>query len=139
MTATIIVADDDAAIRTVVRQALVRAGYRVQLTETAAGLVKLVGEGVGDVVITDVILPDGNGLDTIPALLAVRPGLRIIVMSAQNTLSTAVRATENGAFDYLPKPIELTRSGQTALAGSRRRHFPLRAPRSTACSGRSSR
>jgi two-component system nitrogen regulation response regulator GlnG len=120
MSATVIVADDDAAIRTVVRQALVRAGYQVRLTETAAGLVKLVGEGVGDVVISDVILPDGNGLDTIPTLLAMRPGLRIIVMSAQNTLSTAVRATENGAFDYLPKPFdlnELVRSVASALEG----------------------
>lgn len=120
MTATVIVADDDAAIRTVVRQALVRAGYQVRLTETAAGLVKLVSDGVGDVVISDVILPDGNGLETIPALLALRPGLRIIVMSAQNTLSTAVRATENGAFDYLPKPFdlnELVQSVASALEG----------------------
>jgi two-component system nitrogen regulation response regulator GlnG len=120
MSATVIVADDDAAIRTVVRQALTRAGYQVRLTETAAGLVKLIEEGAGDVVVTDVILPDGNGLDTIPRLLALRPGLRIIVMSAQNTLSTAVRATEQGAFDYLPKPFdldELTRSIAAALEG----------------------
>ncbi len=107
MKPTIIVADDDAAIRTVVRQALSRAGYDVQLTGTAAGLVKLVEDGRGDVVVTDVMLPDGNGLDTIPRLLAIRPGLRIIVMSAQNTLTTAVRATEQGAFDYLPKPFDL--------------------------------
>ena len=100
MTATIIIADDDAAIRTVVRQAMQRAGYQVLVTETAAGLVKLIAEGRGDVVISDVILPDANGLDTIPQLLELRPGLRVIVMSAQNTLSTAVRATEQGAFDY---------------------------------------
>ena len=120
MTATIIVADDDAAIRTVVRQALTRAGYQVRLTETGAGLIKLVEEGRGDVVVTDVILPDANGLDTIPKLLAIRPGLRVIVMSAQNTLSTAVRATEQGAFDYLPKPFdlnELIRSVAAALEG----------------------
>jgi two-component system nitrogen regulation response regulator GlnG len=120
MTSTVVVADDDAAIRTVVRQALTRAGYAVRLTETAAGLVKLVEDGVGDVVVTDVILPDANGLDTIPRLLALRPGLRVIVMSAQNTLSTAVRATEQGAFDYLPKPFdldELTRSVAAALEG----------------------
>ena len=120
MTATIIVADDDAAIRTVVRQALVRAGYQVRLTETAAGLVSLVEQGLGDVVVTDVILPDGNGLDTIPKLLSLRPGLRVIVMSAQNTLSTAVRATEQGAFDYLPKPFDLNdlvRCVKAALEG----------------------
>ncbi len=120
MTTTVIVADDDAAIRTVVRQALSRAGYEVKLIDTAAGLVKLIEEGIGDVVVTDVILPDANGLDTIPKLLALRPGLRVIVMSAQNTLSTAVRATEQGAFDYLPKPFdlnELIRSVAAALEG----------------------
>ena len=121
MTATIIIADDDAAIRTVVRQAMQRAGYQVLVTETAAGLVRLIAEGRGDVVISDVILPDANGLDTIPKLLDLRPGLRVIVMSAQNTLSTAVRATEQGAFDYLPKPFdlnELTHSVAAALEAS---------------------
>ena len=119
--ATILVADDDAAIRTVVRRALVRAGYLVRTTDTSAGLWKLIDEGIGDVVVSDVILPDSNGLDAIPRILARRPGLPVIVMSAQNTLSTAVRATEQGAFDYLPKPFdldELTRAVASALAGS---------------------
>ena len=119
--ATIIVADDDAAIRTVVRQALTRAGHLVRTTETAAGLWKLVDGGHGDCVITDVILPDGNGLDQVPRIIARRPGLPVIVMSAQNTLSTAVRATEQGAFDYLPKPFdidELARAVGRALAAA---------------------
>ncbi len=105
--ATVVVADDDAAIRTVVRRALTRAGYLVRATETVAGLKRLIDEGVGDVVISDVMFPDGNGLDCLPGLLAQRPGLKVIVVSAQNTLSTAVRATEAGAFDYLPKPFDL--------------------------------
>jgi len=105
--ATVIVADDDAAIRTVVRRALTRAGFLVRTTETAAGLVRLGDDRIGDVVITDVMFPDGNGLDGLPGLLARRPGLKVIVVSAQNTLSTAVRATEAGAFDYLPKPFDL--------------------------------
>ncbi len=116
---TIIVADDDAAIRTVVRRALTRDGYLVRTTESAAGLWRMVDEGAGDVVITDVMFPDGNGLDELPRILARRPGLKVIVMSAQNTLSTAVRATEQGAFDYLPKPFdldELTRAVASALA-----------------------
>ena len=116
---TIIVADDDAAIRTVVRRALTRAGHAVRTTETAAGLARLIDEGVGDVVVSDVMFPDGNGLDSLPGLLARRPGLKVIVISAQNTLSTAVRATEAGAFDYLPKPFdldELTRAVASALA-----------------------
>ncbi|QMW24287.1 nitrogen regulation protein NR(I) [Sandaracinobacteroides saxicola] len=118
----VIVCDDDAAIRTVVRQALLRAGHAVRTTDSAAGLWKLIEEGVGDAVVSDVILPDANGLDMIPLIHAKRPGLPVIVMSAENTLSTAVRATEQGAFDYLPKPFdldELTRAVAAAVAGSR--------------------
>ncbi|MFN3591877.1 MAG: response regulator, partial [Thermaurantiacus sp.] len=119
---TIIIADDDRSIRTVVRQALMRAGHNVRTTDTAAGLWKLVEEGVGDVIVTDVLLPDGNGLDLLPLVSARRPDVPVIVMSAQNTLATAVRATEQGAFDYLPKPFdleELNRTVASALAGTR--------------------
>lgn len=107
MSATILVADDDAAIRTVLNQALGRAGYNVQVTGNAATLWRWVNEGQGDLVITDVVMPDENGLDLIPRIKKVRPQLRCIVMSAQNTLMTAVRATERGAFEYLPKPFDL--------------------------------
>ncbi len=117
----VLVADDDAAIRTVVRQALTRAGHEVKTVDSNAALWKLVDAGEGDVVVTDVVLPDGDGLTAIPRLLARRPGLPVIVMSAQNTLSTAVRATEQGAFDYLPKPFDidaLARAVASALAAS---------------------
>ncbi len=118
---TILVVDDDAGIRTVVRQALLRAGYAVRTTDSAAGMWKLIEDDVGDILITDVLLPDANGLDMIPLVSAKRPNLPIIVMSAQNTLSTAVRATEQGAFDYLPKPFdlnELIRSVHSAIESS---------------------
>ena len=106
-TATILVADDDEAIRTVLRQALVRAGHEVKTTDTAAGLWKWIEDGIGDVVITDVVMPDENGLDLLPRILARRADLPVIVMSAQNTLATAVKATERGAFEYLPKPFDI--------------------------------
>ncbi|MGH6930811.1 MAG: nitrogen regulation protein NR(I) [Dongiaceae bacterium] len=105
--ATILVADDDRAIRTVLNQALGRLGYDVRTTGTAATLWQWVNNGQGDLVITDVMMPDENGLDLIPRIRKVRPGLRIIVMSAQNTLLTAVKANERGAFEYLPKPFDL--------------------------------
>lgn len=105
--ARILVADDDRAIRTVLGQALGRLGYDVRTTGTAASLWQWVEGGEGDLVITDVVMPDENGLDLIPRIKQVRPDLRIIVMSAQNTLLTAVKATERGAFEYLPKPFDL--------------------------------
>ncbi|WP_419796890.1 MAG: nitrogen regulation protein NR(I) [Terasakiella sp.] len=107
MSATILIADDDAAIRTVLNQALGRAGYEVRVTGNAATLWRWVSDGEGDLVITDVVMPDENGLDLIPRIRKIRPELRCIVMSAQNTLMTAVRATERGAFEYLPKPFDL--------------------------------
>ncbi len=104
---TILIADDDSAIRTVLNQALGREGYEVRTTGNAATLWKWVSDGEGNLVITDVVMPDENGLDLLPRIKKIRPELRVIVMSAQNTLMTAVNATQRGAFDYLPKPFDL--------------------------------
>jgi len=103
----VLVADDDRAIRTVLSQALAREGHHVRTTGSAAQLWDWVEDGEGDLVITDVLMPDGSGLDLLPKIRKYRPNLRIIVMSAQNTLLTAIRATERGAYDYLPKPFDL--------------------------------
>jgi two-component system, NtrC family, nitrogen regulation response regulator GlnG len=105
--ASILVADDDRAVRTVLSQALGRLGHNVRTTGNAATLWRWVSDGEGDLVITDVVMPDENGLDLVPRIKKLRPELRIIVMSAQNTLMTAVKATERGAFEYLPKPFDL--------------------------------
>src|ERR1700744_396055 len=104
---TVLIAGDDRSIRTVLTEALGRAGYDVRTTGNAATLWNWVEDGVGDLVITDVVMPDDNGLDLLPRIRKLRPELRVIVMSAQNTLLTAVKAAERGAFDYLPKPFDL--------------------------------
>ena len=104
---TVLLADDDSAIRTVLTQALNRAGYTVRSTSTANALWRWVAEGQGDIVVTDVILPDENIFDVLPRIKKTRPKLPVIVMSAQNTIMTAIRATELGAYDYLPKPFDL--------------------------------
>jgi two-component system, NtrC family, nitrogen regulation response regulator GlnG len=105
--ATILVADDDKAIRTVVTQALGRAGYEVRATSNAATLWTWVSEGEGDLVVTDVVMPDGDGLELLPRIKQIRPELPVVVMSARNTLLTAVTATQKGAYDYLPKPFDI--------------------------------
>ncbi len=106
-TGNILVADDDAAIRTVISQALTRAGYDVRVTGTAGTLWRWVQAGEGDLVITDVVMPDENAFELLPRIKKVRPDLPIIVMSAQNTFMTAIKASEGGAYDYLPKPFDL--------------------------------
>src|ERR1700710_1824170 len=103
----ILVADDDAAIRTVLNQALSRAGYEVRSTSNAATLWRWVSQGDGDLVITDVVMPDENAFDLLPRIKKLRPELPVIVMSAQNTFMTAIRASERGAYEYLPKPFDL--------------------------------
>jgi two-component system nitrogen regulation response regulator GlnG len=104
---TVLVADDDRSIRTVLTQALGRSGYQVRATGSAGMLWRWVEEGEGDLVITDVVMPDDNGLDLLPRIKRARPDLRVIVMSAQSTLMTAVKAAQRGAFEYLPKPFDL--------------------------------
>ena len=103
----ILVADDDAAIRTVLNQALSRAGYDVRSTGQAATLWRWVAQGDGDLVITDVVMPDENAFDLLPRIKRARPELPVVVMSAQNTFMTAIRASERGAYEYLPKPFDL--------------------------------
>ncbi len=107
MDGTVIVADDDRTIRTVLSQALTRAGCRVRSTSTIATLWQWIEAGEGDVVVSDVMMPDGDALDLMPAIKKKRPNLPIIIMSAQNTVMTAVRANEVGVFEYLPKPFDL--------------------------------
>src|SRR5246127_2461977 len=104
---SILIADDDAAIRTVLNQALSRAGYEVRSTGNAATLWRWISQGDGDLIISDVLLPDESAFDLLPRIKKARPDLPIIVMSAQNTFMTAIRASERGAYEYLPKPFDL--------------------------------
>jgi len=121
---TILICDDDAAIRTVLNQALGRAGYDVRVTANAAGLWRWVAQGEGNLVITDVVLPDENAFDLLPRIKRLRPDLPVVVMSAQNNILTAITAAERGAYEYLPKPFdlkELTAIVQRALAAPNRK------------------
>jgi len=107
MDGTILIADDDRTIRTVLTQAFVRAGCKVHATSSLTTLMRWVNEGLGDLAISDVIMPDGNGLEMVPKIRDLRPDLPVIVISAQNTIMTTIKATEAKAFDYLPKPFDL--------------------------------
>ena len=110
----ILVADDDASIRLVLSQAFSRLGYEVRATGNAATLLKWVTDGEGDLVITDVVMPDENVFDVLPRIRKQRPKLPVIVMSAQNTVLTAIAAAEGGVFEYIPKPFDLDDMAQLA-------------------------
>ena len=127
MDGTVLVADDDRTIRTVLTQALTRAGCKVHATSSLTTLMRWVGEGKGDVVISDVMMPDGNGLEMLPKINQDRPDLPVIVISAQNTIMTAIQAAEAEAYDYLPKPFDLPDlMKRTAKALENRNKVPRR-------------
>ncbi len=107
MSRTVLLADDDAAIRMVLNQALTRAGYDVRPTGNLSTMWNWVSRGEGDLLITDVAMPDGNAFDVMPKIKKLRPDFPIVVMSAQNTFMTAIRANEVGAYEYLPKPFDI--------------------------------
>lgn len=126
--AKILVADDDAAIRTVLTHALTGVGYAVDSTDNAATLYRWAEEGKGDLVITDVRMPGISGLDMLPRLRARRPDMQVIVISAQNALATAVAAGEGGALDFLPKPFDVDELLATVSGALSRRDIQEAAP-----------
>jgi two-component system nitrogen regulation response regulator GlnG len=133
MDGTVLVADDDRTIRTVLTQALTRAGCKVHATSSLVTLMRWVEEGKGDLVISDVVMPDGNGLEMLPKIGSERPGMPVIVISAQNTIMTAIQAAEADAYDYLPKPFDLPdlmKRAAKALETKRRAAPPPRPARS---------
>ena len=131
MDGTVLVADDDRTIRTVLTQALTRAGCKVHATSSLVTLMRWVEEGKGDLVISDVVMPDGNGLEMLPKIGSERPGMPVIVISAQNTIMTAIQAAEADAYDYLPKPFDLPDlMKRAAKALETKRRAPPPQPRS---------
>jgi two-component system, NtrC family, nitrogen regulation response regulator GlnG len=116
----VLVVDDDASVRTVIAQALRRAGHDVMTADSLAAADRALADGAPDVLVTDVVLPDGDGLDHARRVAERFPDLPVIVLSARNTLATAVRATEAGAYDYLPKPFDLDALTLAVAAAARR-------------------
>ena len=117
----VLVIEDDASIRTVIAQALRRAGHDVMTADSLAAADRALAAGAPDVLVTDVVLPDGDGLDHVRGVAERFPDLPVIVLSARNTLSTAVRANEAGAYEYLPKPFDLDALTLAVAAAAARR------------------
>ncbi|MDG2466715.1 MAG: nitrogen regulation protein NR(I) [Alphaproteobacteria bacterium] len=103
----ILLADDDPSLRLVLGESLSHAGYQVSTAETLAECMDKVADPAHKVLVCDVMFPDGNSLEQMDTIRAIRPDLAIIVMSAQSTLITAVKAREHAVDAYLPKPFPL--------------------------------
>ena len=103
----VLLLEDDESIQLVTSDFLLSEGYIVKASKTIKSLWKMIEDGEGDVLVTDVMLPDGESFDIIPQIKELRPNLPIIVVSARNNLQTAISSIEKGAFEYLPKPFDL--------------------------------
>jgi len=103
----VLLLEDDESIQLVTSDFLSSEGYTVKTSKTIKSLWKMIEDGEGDVLVTDVMLPDGESFEIIPQIKEFRPNLPIIVVSARNNLQTAISSVEKGAFEYLPKPFDL--------------------------------
>lgn len=105
--ARILLVEDDRAIAIVIQAALEDEGFAITHVTSLADRDAALAKAPFDVMLTDVILEDGDGLATLAAVRREAPIMPIIVLSAQNTLDTAVRASDSEAFEYFPKPFDL--------------------------------
>jgi two-component system nitrogen regulation response regulator GlnG len=110
---SILLVEDDASIALVITAALEAEGFEVVHCDSIAERDRLLAERRFAALVTDVMLTDGDGIATIDRVRAADPQLPVIILSAQNTLDTAVRATDTGAFEYFPKPFDIDELART--------------------------
>ena len=107
MSGNVLLVEDDEGIATVITAALEDEGFSVHRCDSISGRDRLLKGHSYRVMLTDVMLTDGDGIESLGRVRADHAGLPIIILSAQNTLDTAVRASDNEAFEYFPKPFDL--------------------------------
>ena len=101
----ILLVEDNLRLQELIEQALRDAGYRVDLATTVAELLAAAASVQYDLLIVDLMLPDGDGLDAIRTLRARRSSVPILIMTARGSIDDRVRGLDAGADDYLIKPI----------------------------------
>lgn len=111
----VLLVEDDASIALVITAALEAEGLEVDHCDSIAGRDRFLQDTAYDLLMTDVVLTDGDGIETLGQVREAFPRLPIIILSAQNTLDTAVRASDTGAFEYFPKPFDLEELIRTVI------------------------
>jgi len=107
MKGRVLLVEDEDSIALVITAALEAEGYTVARCPSIAERDRLLAENTFGLMLTDVVLTDGDGMETLDRVRAAAPHMQVIILSAQNTLDTAVRASDTGAFEYFPKPFDL--------------------------------
>jgi len=114
MTQRVLVVDDKELMRDSVTTMLTRAGFTASSAPDAKSAIKMIADRRPDAVITDLQMPEMNGLDLLNEVRAIDDQIPVVFMTAFATVETAVQAMKNGAFDYLMKPFEGDRLIATA-------------------------
>lgn len=109
----VLLVEDDESIAIVITAALEAEGLKVERCGSIGERDRLLAEGSFAALVTDVMLPDGDGIESLGIVRQIHPAMPIIILSAQNTLDTAVRASDTGAFEYFPKPFDLDELART--------------------------
>ncbi len=110
---SVLLVEDDESIAIVITAALEAEGFDVVRCDSVRERDRLLAEQPFAAMVTDVKLTDGDGIESLPAVRALRPDMPVIILSAQNTLDTAVRASDTGAFEYFPKPFDIDELART--------------------------
>src|SRR5437588_3113846 len=101
----VLLIDDDASLRRTIRTALETFSHRVTEARDGPQALDLLGHRPSEAALLDLRLAREQGLDLLPELLRLAPGLAVVIITAYATIETAVEAMRRGAFDYLPKPF----------------------------------
>ncbi|MDQ2935989.1 MAG: sigma-54 dependent transcriptional regulator [Acidobacteriota bacterium] len=117
----VLVADDERSIRLTLETGLTLSGFRVTCARTGREAIEAARVSRFDAVVSDILMPDGDGLDVVRELRTVSPGTPIILITAQGSVELAVRAVSEGASDFIAKPFEVA-----SLAALVRRHLSAR-------------
>jgi two-component system response regulator PilR (NtrC family) len=107
LTGSVLIVDDERSVREFLRIALERAGHRVETAESPAAAKLVYDVRELDVVITDLKMPSGSGLDVLDGVKAGHAATQVIVVTAYATPETAIQAMKRGAYDYLTKPFKV--------------------------------
>ncbi|HJP72483.1 MAG TPA: response regulator, partial [Candidatus Limnocylindria bacterium] len=104
---SVLIVDDDGDVRALLKDLLTEAGYKARIAKTGGEALEAVAKDLPDLVMMDVKLPDQDGLGVLKTLKREHPELEVIVMTAFGGSSTAIKAMEQGAYDYVTKPFEI--------------------------------
>ncbi|MCR5881469.1 response regulator [Rhizobacter sp. J219] len=110
------IVDDDQSIRFVLEKALAREELAVRSFTNPRDVLAALEEDQPQVLVSDIRMPGGSGIELLTKVKERAPGLPVIIMTAYSDLDSAVSAFQGGAFEYLPKPFDVPKAVESSSA-----------------------